>query len=422
MGAAGLSSSQMGSSGNFIGWNFNTWNATAFASSANADPWYMATVYPNGGTAGITAPILVADLPQTSVTITADTGSAVYTGAVQSPGYTQSGVIESGGAVTVSSAGPNVGTYTITPTATENAPTTQSTPITNFTLVSGTWTITPAALSLSTTGTKVYDGTTSLDLTGADTQFTGIVAGQSGGLGTTVIGTLNSSSNVGTNFGGTVTLANSDLTGNGAFTSALAAGDYTLPSTFTGGSITPLSVLATATPTDVVYGSSIPALSGTLATSGPQGGLANLSASWSTTATDTSSLGSYPITPSYSYNNGAVAGDFVIDSSPSNRTALTITPLSSSQKVNQTVSTTIPDINATTSVQIQPATDVFSADAAITNVAGLDENALPQETKVAANSLKPVTVPTVGPARSTSSEGTNSAATALLSEWTSLGE
>ncbi|EQD24597.1 MAG: hypothetical protein D084_Lepto4C00405G0004 [Leptospirillum sp. Group IV 'UBA BS'] len=133
-------------------------------------------------------------------------------------------------------------------------------------------------------------------------------------------------------------------------------------------------------------------------------------------------MGSYPIVPSYSYNNGAVAGDFVIGSSPSNRTALTITPLSSSQKVNQTVSTTIPDINATTSVQIEPATDVFSADAAITNVAGLEDNALPQETKVAANSPKPVTAPTVGPARSTSSEGMNSAATALLSEWTSLGE
>ncbi|MHB8370294.1 MAG: YDG domain-containing protein [Leptospirales bacterium] len=98
--------------------------------------------------------------------------------------------------------------------------------------------ITPATLTLSTTASKVYDGSSSISLSGSDTSFAGFVAGQSGGLGTTVAGTLSQSA-AGTNLGGTLSLGAGEMTGSSAFLSALSAGDYTLPASFTGGTITP---------------------------------------------------------------------------------------------------------------------------------------------------------------------------------------
>ena len=93
--------------------------------------------------------------------------------------------------------------------------------------------------------------------------------------------------------------------------------------------ITALPVTATANAATMTYGGSVPSLSGTLTTTGPTGGLANLSATWTTPATSSSNAGSYAVNPSYSYLNGAVAGDFSITPAASNATALTINPATS---------------------------------------------------------------------------------------------
>ena len=88
--------------------------------------------------------------------------------------------------------------------------------------------------------------------------------------------------------------------------------------------ITPLAVTATAINQVVTQGSSIPALSGSLTFSGSNNGITNLSTTWITPATPSSPAGSYAINPSYSYLNGAVAGDFTITAAASNATALTV--------------------------------------------------------------------------------------------------
>ncbi|MHB8544734.1 MAG: beta strand repeat-containing protein [Leptospirales bacterium] len=100
-------------------------------------------------------------------------------------------------------------------------------------------TISTAILSAATTGSKVYDGNASLVLTGSNTPFTG-VAGQTATLNTSLPGTLNGA-NVGTNIGGWLSVTGSDLTGAGGFLSS----NYTLPTTFTGGVITPKTLALT---------------------------------------------------------------------------------------------------------------------------------------------------------------------------------
>jgi len=105
--------------------------------------------------------------------------------------------------------------------------------------------ITPAPLTLSTTASKIYDGTSSIPLSGTDTTFAGFVAGQSGGLGTTVTGTLSQSA-VGTNLGGTLSLSGGEMTGSAGFLAAISAGDYTLPSSFSGGAVTPATNATTS--------------------------------------------------------------------------------------------------------------------------------------------------------------------------------
>jgi hypothetical protein len=58
-----------------------------------------------------------------------------------------------------------------------------------------------------------------------------------------------SSSNVGTNLGGGISLTNSNLSGNVAFLGALSSGDYTLPTVFSGGTITPRKLTFNTTAT-----------------------------------------------------------------------------------------------------------------------------------------------------------------------------
>ena len=127
--------------------NQDNFSSGDFQSSATTHPWFMATVFPNGGTTGITAPILVADLPVATVTSTS--GTSVYNG--QAVLITQN-VSMGGTGLTV---GPNAGTY---------GPDTLSAPSTQMSVgsfssnsTSWSWTITPAPLS--PTGTKTTTGT-----------------------------------------------------------------------------------------------------------------------------------------------------------------------------------------------------------------------------------------------------------------------
>ena len=93
--------------------------------------------------------------------------------------------------------------------------------------------------------------------------------------------------------------------------------------------IIPLSVTAMAKSASMTYGGPVPSLSGTLSATGPTGGLANISAMWTTPAASFSTMGQYAIDPTFSYRNGAVAKDFMITNAPSNATALTITNVES---------------------------------------------------------------------------------------------
>lgn len=182
--------------------------------------------------------------------------------------------------------------------------------------------ITAANLSLSTTATKVYDGSNAVSLSSSDTTFSGIVSGQTGELGTTVSGTLNSS-NVGNNLGGTVSLSNTNMTGNSSFTSALNAGDYILPSTFAGGNITPapLTVTTTATKTydgnaNITLATSDSSITGTI--SGQSASLnSNLGGTFSSSnvgnnigGTTTATFSD--LTGNSAFNSAVSAGDYVI--------------------------------------------------------------------------------------------------------------
>ena len=322
----GTSSGALGNSGSYSGWSFASgWNGTRFGTQGT---WIIGTVYPNGGTTGISAPILVPDLP--TATVTGNSGSSVYSGSTVSPGYTTTytmgGTTLSPNVTVTTAVGPNAGTYKNTPTYSISAPMTQ-TSVDSVNVVPGKWTINPAPLTFSgsiSNPTKTYDGTTTATLTPTNSSatLTGFVDGQEA----TYTGATGSYStpNAGTGISVSAMLGTGDFSTSG---SGFIWSNYSLPTmTLSGkGTITPLSVTATANPATMTYGGSVPSLSGTLTTTGPKGGLANLSATWTTPATSASNVGSYAVTPSYSYLNGAVAGDFSITPAASNATALTIT-------------------------------------------------------------------------------------------------
>jgi hypothetical protein len=111
---------------------------------------------------------------------------------------------------------------------------------TNSATVSGTGSISPLSLSLGSTASKTADGGAAIVLNASNTTISGMPTGQSASLAGNVSGTLSAAS-VGSDLGGTVALVSGDLTGNGSFLSALSAGDYILPTAFTGGSILSLS-------------------------------------------------------------------------------------------------------------------------------------------------------------------------------------
>ena len=302
---------------------FNTWNSTigAFISSATSAPWFEGSVVSGSGT--MTAPMLVGVMP--AVTVAGNSQKVTYDGNPHSPGITQT--VTDGATPLLSSditySGTNVGSYNPILSGTTK-PTSQAE---TATFVSGTLTITPAPLTAATTGSKTYDGTANLTLTSSNTTFTG-VDGQTATLNTSLSGTL-SSANVGSNLGGTFSLKGNDLTGQNDF----CVSNYTLPTTFTGGAITRATLTETANPASMTYGGTVPTLSGTLSSpSISSTEIPNLvTASWSTSATKTSNVGTYSIVPTLSYGTntdgtGVVPGDFTLSPASTNGSALTVNP------------------------------------------------------------------------------------------------
>ena len=103
----------------------------------------------------------------------------------------------------------------------------------------------PIQLTLDTTASSVYSGSSpSVTIGGTNYTFGNVLSGQSAVLNTNISGTL-SSSNVGSNLSGTLnsSLSDSNFTdttsAEQAFYNALSSGNYILPSTFSGASITP---------------------------------------------------------------------------------------------------------------------------------------------------------------------------------------
>jgi sugar lactone lactonase YvrE len=96
--------------------------------------------------------------------------------------------------------------------------------------------------------------------------------------------------------------------------------------------ITPLPLTATAASITRLYGQSIPPINGTVTGVLPQDA-ANLAATFTTTATSTSPVGTYPITATLS---GAAAGNYIVTASP---VAVTIKPAPTSITLSNLVAT-----------------------------------------------------------------------------------
>ncbi|EQD25531.1 MAG: hypothetical protein D084_Lepto4C00098G0001, partial [Leptospirillum sp. Group IV 'UBA BS'] len=297
-GASGLSAAAFGSSSDFSGWTFNTWSGGKFISSATASPWFEGSVAYGTGT--MCAPMLVPDLA--TATVTGNSGTSVYNGSTVTAGYTTTTTM--GGTtlspnitVTTAAVGPNAGTYANTPTYTISSPTTQ-TSVDSVSAVSGTWKITPATLTATANAASMTYGSSVPALSGT---VTGFVNGQtltadSGTANWTTSAT--SSSNIG-QYG---------ITGKVILGSSYS-GDYTIVQAYGNSSalmITPATLTATANTTSMTYGSSVPALSGTVTgfvngqTLASDGG----TASWTTSATSASKAGIYGITGSVSMTLG----------------------------------------------------------------------------------------------------------------------
>nr|WP_011264512.1 MBG domain-containing protein [Leptospirillum ferrooxidans]AAX36055.1 ORF314 [Leptospirillum ferrooxidans] len=210
---------------------FNTWDSStgAFRFPATSAPWVMGTVYPNGGTTGIAAPILVSDMGTAAVT--AKNASMIYSGSAYAIGSNDT--------------------------------------------VSG-----------ATLAGTVADSTSSVNASPSPYTITPVVSA----------------------------LSSPSQTDAGFFS-------------YTKGSLTitkaPLTV--TASPSSMIYGSQVPALTGTV--TGFVGGQTLASdggtATWTTTATASNSVGSYGVTGGITLGS-PYSGDYMITNAPGNATALTI--------------------------------------------------------------------------------------------------
>ncbi len=260
-----------------------------------------------------------------ALTITADNASKTYGQTVTFTGseFTSTGLQngESIGSVTLTSAGApataNVAgsPYAIIPSAATGGTFNAG----NYTIgyVNGVLTVNPATLTvgLTSTTTKIYDGTTAATLSAGNYTLTGILNGDPVSLNDPANGAY-ATKNVGT--GINVSVAGLQLLGP-------QAGDYELESTAVSGKIgiiTPATLAYVANPAIDSVGTSLPVLAGTV--SGFVGGdtLDNSTTgtlAFATTATHASPPGAYAINGS-----GLVASDYIFVQAPSNATALVL--------------------------------------------------------------------------------------------------
>jgi hypothetical protein len=251
------------------------------------------TVTSNNGTLTITpAPLTVAAANATRLYGDPNNLSGTITGIKNGDNIT----------ATYSSADPTaaVGTYPIVPTLVD--PTNK---LGNYTVTStnGTLTVTPAPLSVvAANSTRAYGDPNNLSGT-----LTGVKNGDN-------ITAVYSTTATATSAPGTYPITASLLDP----TSKL--GNYSVTITNATLTVTPATLTVTAANASMVFGDPVPALSGTI--SGIKNG-DNITATYSTTATSTSPVGTYPIVPAVSDNGtGALANYTVVI----NNGTLTISP------------------------------------------------------------------------------------------------
>jgi len=228
----------------------------------------------------------IGEITPAPLTITGNTTSSGYTAALQTNGFTTSGLLGSDSVTSVATlaSGTNVGTYA------DNLTSASGSGLTNYAIgyVNGSLKITPAPLVLqAASGTKVYDGTTvSNGVVGAN----GLVGGD------TVSGLTQSykSKNVlGTN--GSTLLVNGGYTisdGNGG-------NNYAVTTASAAGTITPAALSITANDAQRAVDTENPQFSATYAgfVGGETPAVLNGALEFSTPATIASPAGAYPITP-----------------------------------------------------------------------------------------------------------------------------
>ena len=335
----GLAISQFGIQSNLsnLG-SFNTWNSTTgvFNSSVTSAPWYEGQVVYEGGTT--TAPMLIPAMP--TYNTFGNGGGSIYNGSTVNPGTTSffdlgGTTMPSGVSVSVSNntAGPNVGTTTITPTITQTGivpnPTSQTSvyDVTNNpTSLNGSWTISPLTITSTANSASFQQGQSVPSLSGTVVPSTSTTL-QQAGLSYSWTTTANSSSSPGTY---AINPSFSYTTNAGGVTATAADFNFvSASSNATAMTVTtaPLIVTATAFPSSMTEGQTPSFLSGYLNLSNYSNPYAfDIYASgWKTTATSSSPPGQYAIDPSgFTYTNGASASDYTIVDAPGNATAMTV--------------------------------------------------------------------------------------------------
>jgi sugar lactone lactonase YvrE len=191
-------------------------------------------------------------------------------------------------------------------------------------------------------------------------QLTATLASTTNATGSvTFLDVINDTTGTATTTLGTATLASNIAT---LPTTTLPAGQHNLTATYSGDqthsstqssalalTITPRQLNATITPTTLLYGQTVPGISGTLIGILPQDA-ANLSATFTTVATALSAAGTYPITATL---NGPAAGNYAI---PSPVATLTIKPATTLITLSNLIATVTPGSSITLTAHVASTT------------------------------------------------------------------
>jgi sugar lactone lactonase YvrE len=223
-------------------------------------------------------------------------------------------------------------------------------PATTIHTIAGLGLTAPGALTLSAPSVIAY-GTGQLTATLATTNATGAITfldtttDNTGTASTTTLGTATLSSNIATLPASTLPAGQHNLTASysgdathsGAQSSALAL------------TITPRQLNATISPTTLLYGQTIPGISGTLIGILPQDS-SSLTATFTTSATALSSAGTYSISATL---NGPAAGNYAI---PSPVATLTINPATTLITLSNLLATATPGSSITLTAHVASTT------------------------------------------------------------------